>query len=65
MNLFKYLRQRKHHDWIDGEPLVEPGISDVDFGRWARVQIRCQKCGEQRKVWFGVDRTTMTEGCPR
>lgn len=61
------LLRRGRHDWAGWEQefLVEPGISDVESGRWARVQVRCRKCGEERKVWFGIDRDHpgLVNGC--
>lgn len=54
-----------HHKWVGWEPLVEPGISDVDGGMWGRVAVRCRKCGERRQVWRSVDRTNpgLINGC--
>lgn len=41
-------------DWVDQGLLVEPGISDVDYGRWSRKMIRCARCGARRRVWQGL-----------
>lgn len=64
MSLFDLFRRNRHY-WIGWEPLVEPGISDVDGGAWGRVGVRCRKCGEQREVWGGIDRDDprLVEGC--
>jgi hypothetical protein len=35
--------------------LVEPGISDVDHGRWRRKEITCIHCNEARPVWWQLD----------
>lgn len=54
------------HAWIGWEPLTEPGISDVDGGRWERAAIRCKRCGQTRKVWKGIarDDARLLPGCP-
>lgn len=39
------------HNFAPGTPLQEEGIPS----RWGRVAARCRTCGEERKVFHGVD----------
>lgn len=57
---------RVKHKWTLVEFLYEPGISDVDNGRWSRKKIRCVNCLEERAVWVGLvlEDPILTTECP-
>lgn len=53
------------HNFVLGDLLDEPGISDVNGGQYARRSATCQVCGEQRRVWRSVPMDTLNIGpCP-
>lgn len=56
--------QQPYCDWEPGRLLVEPGISEVDHGRWSRREFRCRRCGAVRPMWQFVDTSTVFERCP-
>lgn len=57
------------HKWIGFVYVEEPGISDDEGGRWGRMDIWCTRCGEQRRVWRGLDfsrnQLAIWNGCGR
>lgn len=58
----------RSHNWlVTNHRLNEPGISDVDNGRWSRKEITCIGCQEVRKVWWKLDlmdRRLQLDECP-
>jgi hypothetical protein len=54
------------HRW-DG--LGSPAVSEtgIEGGRWARREIACRRCGEERLVWVGLsaDDPGLLLGCRR
>lgn len=55
----------RRHRFQELGVLTEPGISDVHAGRWSRRLVVCERCGEQRKVWIGLDTADIEDRCPR
>ncbi len=55
---------RTYCDWEPGRLLIEPGISDVDHGRWSRREFHCRRCRAVRRMWQLVDTSTVLEQCP-
>lgn len=55
-NLDAIATLQRRHRWTGWTLLDEPGISDVDGGRWQRAHVRCGACGEERDVWKGIPR---------
>lgn len=53
------------HDWVYGDLLDEPGISDRDSGQWQRRLVHCSRCGEERKAWKSATLNPYSGGgCP-
>jgi hypothetical protein len=55
------------HEWTGWTLLDEPGISDLDHGRWQRAHVVCTRCEEERDVWKSIarDAPSLVDGCPR
>lgn len=49
------------HEWVGWHELDEPGVP----AQWHRCAVHCARCGEQRKVFHGIDRSSpaLVRGC--
>jgi hypothetical protein len=57
-------RRPAYCDWEPGRLLLEPGIYDVDHGRWTRREFHCRQCGAIRKMWQQADTSAVLVRCP-
>lgn len=47
------------HRWDDKGVVLEEGVS----AQWARRDIACTRCGQERRVFWGLDLSSIADTC--